>query len=92
MGARRETIIRAHPPPVALMMVPLNIYPPGTNKRDVCALAARESKGYLSCYIGSQYLMLQVWIETACFKYGFQRDCFQSSSLALGEEGSEVWL
>lgn len=30
--------------------------------------------------------MFQAWIETTCFKYGFQRDCFQESSLALEEE------
>ena len=36
--------------------------------------------------------MFQGWIETTCSRYGFQRDCFQLSSLALEEEGSEVWL
>lgn len=91
MDAKRETIIHASPPPVALMMVPLNIYLPG-NKHDICASAARKSEGYVPCYIGSQYLMIQASTEATCFRYGFQRDCFQLSSLALEEEGSEVWL
>lgn len=48
LGARMETIICARPPPVALMMVSLNIYLPRKYKHDVYASGARESEGYVS--------------------------------------------
>ena len=43
-----ETIICARPPPVALMMVSLNIYLPRKYRHDVYASGARESEGYVS--------------------------------------------
>ena len=48
LGARMEIIVCASPPPVALMMVSLNIYLPGKYKHDVGASRARESEGYVS--------------------------------------------
>lgn len=80
--ARLETLTHISSPPVATRMVPLGIYLPG-DKHGVFCLSSQEEWGLAPLLCRRPILNVP---SVDCLRYGFQKDCFPLSSLALRRE------